>query len=394
MLNVILHADLDSFYASVEQRDDPALRGRPVLVGGGVVLAASYEAKALGVRTPMSLGRARALCPHAIVVPPRMSAYSRASKLVFEVFRDTTPIVEPLSIDEAFLDVDGLRRIRGGPIEIARQLRIDVRERAGLPITVGVAGTKFLAKVASGVGKPDGLLVVPPGQELAFLHPLPVEKLWGVGPVTAAKLRDRHIHTVGHVARIGEAALIAILGHGAGRHLHALAHNRDPRRVRTGVRRGSIGAQCALGRRERPFTEVEATLAALVDRVTQRMRRAHRAGRTVTVRLRFDDYTRATRSRSLLKATMQTGAILRTAEDLLREARPLIAEKGLTLVGIAVSNLDRDGNVQLELPFDNPGDDGLDAAVDRVRDRFGASSLRRAAMIGRELHPSVPILSD
>ncbi|WP_328460819.1 DNA polymerase IV [Actinoplanes sp. NBC_00393] len=394
LARVVLHADLDSFYASVEQRDDPALRGRPVLVGGGVVLAASYEAKAFGVRTPMSLSQARALCPHAIVVPPRMSAYSAASKQVFAIFHDTTPIVEPLSIDEAFLDVDGLRKIRGSPVEIAERLRADVREQAGLPITVGVAGTKFLAKVASGAGKPDGLLVVPPGEELAFLHPLPVEKLWGVGPVTAAKLRDRQIHTVGHVARIGEAALVAMLGPGAGRHLHALAHNRDPRRVRTGHRRGSIGAQCALGRRERPFTEVEATLAALVDRVTHRMRKAHRAGRTVTVRLRFGDFTRATRSRSLLKATMQTGAILRTAEELLREARLLIEERGLTLVGVAVSNLDGEGNVQLEFPFDSPGNDGLDAAVDKIRDRFGSGALRRADMVGRDLHPSVPILPD
>ncbi|GIE36407.1 DNA polymerase IV [Actinoplanes italicus] len=392
---MILHADLDSFYASVEQRDDPALRGRPVLVGGGVVLAASYEAKAFGVRTPMALSRARALCPHAVVVPPRMSAYSRASKAVFEVFRDTTPLVEPISIDEAFLDVDGLRKIRGTPEEIARQLRSDVRERTGLPITVGVARTKFLAKVASGAGKPDGLLVVPIGGELAFLHPLPVEKLWGVGPVTAAKLRERQIHTVGHVARIGEAALIAMLGHNAGRHLHALAHNRDPRRVETGRRRGSIGAQCALGRsRSREFPEVEAVLGALVDRVTHRMRRAHRAGRTITLRLRFGDFSRATRSRSLLKATMQTGEVLRTAVDLLREAWPLIGERGLTLVGVAVSNLDGDGAVQMELPFEPPRADGLDAAVDRVRDRFGSGALRRAAMIGREISPSVPILSD
>ncbi|WP_229069529.1 DNA polymerase IV [Actinoplanes sp. DH11] len=393
---MILHADLDSFYASVEQRDDPSLRGRPVLVGGGVVLAASYEAKASGVRTPMSLGRARALCPQAIVVPPRMSAYTAASREVFAIFEDTTPIVEPLSIDEAFLDVDGLRKIRGTPVEIAHRLRAEVRARAGLPITVGVAGTKFLAKVASAAGKPDGLLVVPPGEELAFLHPLPVERLWGVGPVTAAKLRERQIHTVGHVARVGEAALVAMLGAGAGRHLHALAHNRDPRRVNTGHRRGSIGAQCALGRStDRDFGAVEATLAALVDRVGRRMRRAHRSGRTVTVRLRFGDYSRATRSRSLLKATMQTAAILHTAEELLREARPMIDERGLTLVGVAVSNLDGEGNVQLELPFTpEPDQDDLDAAVDRVRDRFGAEALRRGSMIGRQMSPSVPLLSD
>jgi DNA polymerase-4 len=390
----ILHADLDSFYASVEQRDDRSLRGRPVLVGMGVVLAASYEAKARGVRTPMGLTQARALCPGAIVVPPRMSAYSQASKDVFAVFRDTTPIVEGLSIDEAFLEVGGLLKIRGTPTDIAVKLRADVRERVGLPITVGVARTKFLAKVASAVGKPDGLLVVPPGQELAFLHPLPIERLWGVGPVTAGKLRERHILTVGQVARVGEAALVTMLGAHAGRHLHALAHNHDPRRVRMGHRRGSIGSQCALGRRQRPFAEIEATLAALVDRVTRRMRGGNRAGRTVTLRLRFADFSRATRSRSLLKATMQTRTILETARALLDEARPLIAERGLTLVGVAVSNLDSDGHVQLELPFEAHEDDELDKALDAVRDRFGGKAVTRAVNLGRDLSPSVPILPD
>jgi DNA polymerase IV len=390
----ILHADLDSFYASVEQRDDPGLRGRPVLVGMGVVLAASYEAKAFGVRTPMGLTQARALCPRAVVVPPRMSAYSKASKDVFTVFRDTTPIVEGISVDEAFLEVGGLLKIRGTPTEIAIRLRADVRERVGLPITVGVARTKFLAKVASGVGKPDGLLVVPPGTELAFLHPLPIERLWGVGPVTAGKLRERQIHTVGHVARVGEAALVTMLGAHAGRHLHALAHNHDPRRVRVGQRRGSIGSQCALGRRPRPFEEIVATLAALVDRVTRRMRAAHRAGRTVTVRLRFNDFSRATRSRSLLKATMQTQAVLSTARDLLSEARPLIETRGLTLVGVAVSNLDGDGYVQPELPFADDDQSPLDTALDAVRDRFGGKAVTRAVNLGQDLNPSVPILPD
>jgi DNA polymerase-4 len=389
----ILHADLDAFYASVEQRDDPALRGRPVLVGMGVVLAASYEAKACGVRTPMGVSQARALCPRAIVVPPRMSAYSTASKAVFQIFRETTPLVEGISIDEAFLDVSGLRKISGTPRRIAEVLRAAVRERVGLPITVGLAGTKFLAKVASAVGKPDGLLEVPAGGELAFLHPLPVERLWGVGPVTSAKLRDHQIRTVGHVARVGEAALVSLLGGGAGRHLHALAHNHDPRGVRTGHRRGSIGSQCALGRRPRPFGEIDATLAALVDRVTRRMRGAHRAGRTVTLRLRFDDFGRATRSRSLLKATMQTRTVLETARALLAEARPLIETRGLTLVGVAVSNLDGDGAVQPSL-FDEVTDDSLDTAVDAVRDRFGTKLLTRAATLGRDLGPSVPILPD
>jgi DNA polymerase-4 len=392
----ILHADLDSFYASVEQRDDPALRGRPVLVGMGVVLAASYEAKAFGVRTPMGVTQARRLCPRAVVVPPRMSAYTAASKAVFEVFKDTTPIVEGISIDEAFLEVGGLLRIRGTPASIAARLRTDVRERVGLPITVGVARTKFLAKVASGVGKPDGLLVVPPGEELAFLHPLPIERLWGVGPVTSGKLRERQIFTVGHVARVGEAALVAILGPHAGRHLHALAHNQDHRRVRTGVRRGSIGSQCALGlSRRRSFEEVDAVLAALADRVTRRMRAAGRAGRTVTVRFRFDDYTRATRSRSMLKASMRTASILATARVLLAENRQLISDRGLTLIGLAVSNLDSDGHQQLELPFsDCPDVDQLDSALDAVRDKYGSSSIMRAGTLGRELGPPVPILTD
>ena len=259
----ILHADLDAFYASVEQRDHPRLRGRPVIVGGGVVLAASYEAKACGVRTAMGGGQARRLCPHAVVVPPRMHAYSAASKAVFEVFDDTSPLVEGISIDEAFLDVSGLRRVSGTPTEIAVDLRRRVLDRVGLPITVGVARTKFLAKVASGVAKPDGLLVVPPDQELAFLHPLPVEQLWGVGRVTAEKLHRRGIATVADVAELQEDQLVALLGAGSGRHLHALAHNRDPRPVQVGRRRRSIGSQRALGRRPRTAAELDAVLVAL-----------------------------------------------------------------------------------------------------------------------------------
>src|SRR6266516_4089641 len=229
----ILHADLDAFFASVEQRDDPRLRGRPVIVGGGVVLAASYEAKAYGIHSAMGGRQARRLCPRAIVVEPRFSVYAEASKAVYRVFDDTTPLVEGLSIDEAFLDVRGLRRLAGTPAEIAARLKRNVLERVGLPITVGVARTKFLAKVASGVAKPDGLLVVPPDRELAFLHPLGVERLWGVGPVTANKLRSRGIATVGQVAQLSEPVLVSMLGPAAGRHLHALAHNRDPRPVRS-----------------------------------------------------------------------------------------------------------------------------------------------------------------
>jgi DNA polymerase IV len=390
----ILHADLDAFYASVEQRDDPRLRGRPVIVGGGVVLACSYEAKARGVRTAMGGRQARALCPDAIVVPPRMKAYSTASKAVFAVFEDTTPLVEGISIDEAFLDVGGLLRVSGRPSAIARRLRRKVSEEVGLPITVGVARTKFLAKVASGVAKPDGLLVVPPDAELAFLHPLPVERLWGVGPVTSGKLRERGILTVGRVARLGEAALVSMLGEGAGRHLHALAHNRDPRPVQVGRRRGSIGSQSALGRSSRTPEAVDMILAGLVDRVTRRMRAAGRTGRTVVLRLRFDDFTRATRSHTMPRPTAHTQTILDAARRLLVAARPLIDLQGITMVGIAVCNLDNDGAVQLMLPFDEQSRDGVDTAVDAVRDRFGSSAVTRAALLGRDSGFTVPMLPD
>jgi DNA polymerase-4 len=390
----ILHADLDAFYASVEQRDDPRLRGRPVVVGGGVVLAASYEAKTYGIRTAMGGRQARALCPGVVVVEPRMSAYTEASKAVFELFEDTTPLVEGLSIDEAFLDVGGLRRISGPPMDIAVRLRRRVLERVGLPITVGVARTKFLAKVASGVAKPDGLLVVPPDRELDFLHPLPVERLWGVGPVTADKLRDRGITKVGQVAALTEAALVSMLGRASGQHLHALAHNLDPRPVQIGRRRGSIGSQHALGRTPKTPQDIDASVVALVDRVTRRMRAAGRVGRTVVVRLRFDDFTRATRSHTLDQATAQTHTILDTVRELLATAAPMIERQGLTLVGIAVGNLEDDRAVQLALPFDRHHNRALDAVLDEVHDRFGADAVTRAVLLGKDSGLSVPLLPD
>ena len=390
----ILHADLDAFFASVEQRDDPRLRGRPVIVGTWVVLAASYEAKAHGIRTAMGGLQARRLCPQAVLVEPRMSAYSEASKAVFDVFEDTTPLVEGMSIDEAFLDVRGLQRLAGTPAEIAARLRRTVLERVGLQITVGVARTKFLAKVASGVAKPDGLLVVPPDDELAFLHPLPVERLWGVGRVTAGKLHDRGIRTVGEVARLGEPALVAMLGRAAGRQLHALAHNRDPRRVRPGRRRGSIGSQRALGRRPRSSEEIDATVVAIVDRLARRLRKGRRACRTVVLRLRFSDFSRATRSHTLPRATTQTQAILSAARGLLAAAMPLIEARGLTLVGLALTNLVDDEAVQLALPFDPQLDWALDAALDEVRDRFGSGAVTRALLLGRNSGFEMPLLPD
>jgi len=392
----ILHADLDAFYASVEQRDDPRLRGRPVIVGAGVVLAASYEAKAFGVRTAMGGRQARALCPWAIVVEPRMSAYSDASKAVFGVFENTTPLVEGLSIDEAFLEVGGLARVSGNPVEIAARLRAEVLARVGLPITVGVARTKFLAKVASGVAKPDGLLLVPPDAELEFLHPLAVERLWGVGAKTARKLHERGITTVGDVAGLPESVLVAMLGQASGRHLNALAHNRDPRAVVVGRRRGSIGSQNALGRARasRSPDAVDAIVVALVDRVTRRMRTAGRVGRTVVLRLRFDDFSRATRSHTLPRPTAHTDTILATARQLVALAMPKIARDGCTLLGLAVANLDDDRVVQLALPFDRQSGNALDTALDDVRDRFGSSAVTRAVLLGHRTGESVPMLPD
>ncbi len=397
----ILHADLDSFYASVEQRDDPTLRGRPVIVGGGVVLAASYEAKAYGVRTAMGGAQARWLCPHAAVVPPRMAAYTRASEAVFEVFHDTTPLVEPISVDEAFLEVGGLRRVSGTPVQIAARLRSEVRDRVGLPITVGIARTKFLAKVASQEGKPDGLLLVPPGRELAFLHPLPVRRLWGVGAVTADKLHTHGIETVADVAELSESTLASLVGAAMGGRLYALARNVDSRRVSTGVRRRSVGAQRALGRAGNTMSpaEIDAVVINLIDRITGRMRAAGRTGRTVTLRLRFNDFGRATRSHTLRWATSSTQTILATARALVASAAPLTAERGLTLIGFAVSGIsaiDRSGAEQLMLPFAGEQRQPaiVDAAVDLVRRRYGKSALTRAVLVGREPGLEMPHLPD
>jgi len=404
----ILHADADSFFASVEQRDDPRLRGRPVIVGGGVVLAASYEAKAYGVETAMGGRLARRLCPHAIVVPPRMTAYAEASRALYAVFEDMTPLVEGLSIDEAFLDVRGMERTAGSPTDIAVRLRRRLREEVGLPVTVGIARTKFLAKVASAAAKPDGLLVVPPDGESGFLHPLPVERVWGIGPSTAAKLRSRGIRTVGELARVPEPALSATLGRAAGRHLHALANNqgppesaqhflgmnRDPRPVRLRVRRRSIGSQHALGRSGRTAEEIDADLVAIVDRVTRRLRGAKRVGRTVVLRLRFDDFTRATRSHTLPHPTAQTGTVLAAARDLLSDVQPLIDRRGLTLIGLTIANLKNDLPMQLCLPLDADDRTLLDAALDEIRDRFGTNAVTRGVLLGRSGHLTMPVLPD
>jgi DNA polymerase IV len=386
----VLHADADAFFASVEQRDDPRLRGRPVIVGGGVVLAASYEAKAYGIRTAMGGRQARRLCPDVIVVPPRHSTYLEASRAMFAVFEDASPVVEGLSIDEAFLDVRGMERIAGTPVEIAARLRAAVRERVGLPVTVGVARTKFLAKVASGVAKPDGLIAVPPDRELEFLHPLPVECVWGVGPATARKLQAWNVRTVAELAALSEPTLVAMLGQAMGRRLHALARNRDFRRIEPGRRRGSIGSQRALGRGPHSAETIDVTLVGIVDRITRRLRAARRVGRTVVLRLRFGDFERATRSHTLPFATASTQVILVTARALLATTVPMIERHGITLVGCSVAMLEDDRTRQLLL---GP-DEAVDAAVDAIRDRFGSAAITRAVLLGRDPGFSMPMLPD
>jgi DNA polymerase IV len=390
----ILHADADSFFASVEQRDDPRLRGRPVIVGGGVVLAASYEAKAYGVRTAMGGSQARRLCPHALVVAPRMAAYAEASRALYALFEDTTPSVEGLSIDEAFLDVRGMERIAGTPWEIAVRLRRRARERLGLPLTVGIARTKHLAKIASAVAKPDGLLLVPPGGELAFLHPLPIERIWGIGPATAVRLHRIGVATAGELARVPEAGLATVLGPAAARHLHALANNHDPRPVRPRRRRRSIGSQHAFGLRRATPAEIETDLVAIVDRVTRRLRAARRVGRTVVLRLRFGDYSRATRSHTIRHPTAQTRIVLDAARSLLGNAQPLIERRGLTLIGITIANLENDLPLQLCLPYDTPNAELLDAALDEIRTRFGPTAITRGILVGRRAAPDMPLLPD
>jgi DNA polymerase IV len=379
----ILHADADAFFASVEQRDDPRLRGRPTIVGAGVVMAASYEARAYGIHGGMGGGRARRLCPHAAVVPPRFDAYTEASRALFDLFEETAPLVEGMSLEEAFLDVRGLERISGTPREIAERLRRRARERVGLAVTVGVARTKVLAKMASRAAKPDGLLVIDPDRETAFLRPLPVEALWGVGEITADKLRAHGISTIGELGRRDESELAMFLGSHAARHLHAIAHNRDPRRVRGGQRRRSIGTQSAFAGGGKSGTQLDALLVTLVDRVTRRARAANRAGRTVTLRFRFGDFSRATRSRTLPHPTAGTGAILAAGRTLLDAARPMIERRGITLLGIAVANLSDEA--QLELPLEPRVDPALDLAIDEIRERFGNQAIRRGST-----RPSTP----
>ncbi len=394
----ILHADLDAFYASVEQLLDPSLRGIPISVGGAVVLAASYEAKAHGVTAGMPGWKARELCPALRFVGGHFRDYQRLGDLVVAVFRDFTPLVERISIDEAFLDVAGARRLFGSPAVIAETLRRRVRSEIGLPVSVGVARTKHLAKIASQVAKPDGLVVVEPDGEIAFLRPLPIRLMWGVGPVTQARLLSRGIRTIGELADTRSSVLHHLLGRAAGTKLGSLAANADPRRIETSRRASSVGAQSALGRRPADVDLLRASLGFLADRVASRLRAADRAGRTVTVRVRFPGLRSVTRSVTLPVAISATRTLTEVALEL---AATALAdhpdEQEITLLAISVSNLVGEPALQLELAFDL-GDDRLrpgttlgasrwavHRSVDAVRSRFGreAVSYARTALDGQ-----------
>jgi len=389
----ILHADLDAFYASVEQRDRPELRNRAMAVGGGVILSPSYEARRHGVRTAMNEGQARRLCPGIEIVEPRMEAYSEASRAVFEVFEDVSPLVEPLSIDEAFIDVTGLARLIGPDVEIAASLRQRVADEVGLPLSVGGGSTKFLAKVASAVAKPNGVLVVPAGGEVDFLHPLPVGRLWGVGPATEQRLADCGITTVAQVAELDPAVLAAKVGRAAGAHLGALASNRDPRPVEVGRRRRSVGSQRSFRAGSVDRAGAEQIVVEVVDRVARRLRAGSRVARTVTLRLRYADFAQATRSRTLADPTGRTDVILFTARALLDAAWPDLEDRGVTKLGVAVSNLDSDDAIQLALPFPTADWGSVDRAMDEIRHRFGSAAVTRATLAGRAM-VEMPLLPD
>jgi len=380
----ILHADLDAFYASVEQLLDASLRGKPVAVGGGVVLAASYEAKAFGVQGGMAGWRARELCPQLRFVAGNFKEYQRLGDAAIEILGDFTPLVERLSIDEAFADVRGCERLFGPPVEIAQAIRRRVREELGLPISIGIARTKHLAKIASQVAKPDGLMVVDPRNELAFLHDLPVALMWGVGPVTKERLADMGVRTIGQLALIPGQRLQRLLGHALGEKLTALAWNRDPREIRTHHRAQSAGAQSALGRKPAEESVYRPTLWHLADRVGTRLRAKSLAARTVTVRVRFADLRSVTRSVTLRASISATAMLAEIAEELVRGVLAKHSnERTVSLLGISASKLEKSPLVQLELSFARedekrrPGTKQgrarwvADGAIDAIRERYG-----------------------
>jgi DNA polymerase-4 len=380
-ISSILHADLDAFYAAVAVLEDPSLAGKPVAVGGGVILSCTYEAKHFGVRGGMRLVDARALCPQLLVVDGTFGAYSEYSKTVFGIYETYTPLVEPLSIDEAFMDVTGSVHLFGSPAEIARRIRADVKDQTGLAVSVGVTPRKFLSKIASQVAKPDGVVVVRPGEEMEFLHPLPVSYLWGVGPVTKRRLNEMGIETIGDIAATPSLALVSALGSGAAHHLQALAENKDPRPVQRTHKAKSLSAQSAMRPQIRSMDELHPVLQRLTDRVASRLRKKARSARTVTIRVRFGDLSAVTRSATVHAPTASTGAIVDIAKPLLQKILDEYPRHETTLLSVAATGLGVNEPIQLALGVDDGGkgggtpdeleSDALDRSVDDLRERFG-----------------------
>ncbi|SBT48272.1 DNA polymerase IV [Micromonospora narathiwatensis] len=382
----ILHVDMDAFFASVEVRHRPELRGRPVVVGGigprGVVSSASYEARRYGVRSAMPTARARALCPHAVYLPPDFARYSAASRAVMRIFRDVTPLVEPLSLDEAFLDVAGARRLFGPPSRIARLIRRRVAEEQGLTCSVGVAPSKFVAKLGSTRAKPDGLLVVPATRVLEFLHPLPVAALWGVGERSAEALRRLGLHTVGELAEAPAGLLRRAVGEAAATHLHELAWGRDPRRVSPDQVEKSIGAEVTFDTDVTDPTEIRRALLALAEKVGARLRAAGQVGRTVSLKVRLADFRTVNRSRTLTVPTDTAREMFDTAWALWTALAP---GEPVRLVGVRLEGLAAAQETPRQLALGAPerGWREAEAAADAAAARFGRSVIGPASLLGR-----------
>jgi DNA polymerase-4 len=388
----ILHLDLDAFYASVEQLDDPSLRGRPVIVGGpshrGVVCAASYEARRFGVRSAMPTARARKLCPDGVFLPPRFDRYGALSDRVFGIYRRYTPLVEPLSLDEAFLDVSASRALHGAGRDIAGAIKREVRAECGLAVSAGIAEVKLAAKIATDLGKPDGLVEVPVGGVAEFLAPLPAARLWGVGHVTEEALRRIGVATIGDIARTPDAALAAAVGSRHARDLRALARGEDPREVVPDEAAKSIGAEDTFGENLADLPALERELLAQAARVGRRLRAAGMAGRVVTLKVKYADFTLITRRATLERPTDDDRAVFDAARALL--ARVELA-RPVRLTGISVSGfagdtdraqLDLFGQASAPEPADGGKRRALNAALDRLADRFGEGTVVPADLAG------------
>jgi DNA polymerase-4 len=385
----ILHVDMDAFFASVELLSRPELRGKPVIVGGnslrGVVTSATYEARAFGVHSAMPIGAALRLCPKAIVVPPNMQSYREASQRVMGLFREVTPLVEPLSIDEAFLDVSGARRLLGESDAIAERLRARVLSETGLTCSVGVAPTKYMAKLASGRAKPDGMLVIRPSEVLAYLHPLPVRALWGVGAKTAEHLERYGLMTVGDIAASPLATVVAAVGDSTGTRLHELAHGIDPRQIVTTSQEKSVGHERTFETDERSGDTLRRELLHQSNRVAARLRAAGLAGRTVALKLRFSDFTTISRSRTLSEPT-DLGKRIYDEVLAVFDAAWSVGTP-VRLIGVRVEQLAEAGSTlhqpSLWADEESPSESWHDAerTIDRVTARFGTDMVRPASLM-------------